>query len=454
MPTPLTYTLSLTDGPTTLDLTPWLLNDGGYQMVDGGDAPTVTESVKLAIQEPIASARHKLQSIRKMLGKAMRFQAMKIGPQVYAQYVDYSGAETWRSEIVGGRAQEDPRTLDLHWKNDLLVFTLAWERLNFWEAPEAEVYKLNGNEAVPGTPATGALNIFNNNDGTGATPNIRRDYVHLAADAIRGDLPAACRIEFINTTAGTPRNRHLYISHSLLPDPANLVHMLEGEAGGASTGEAGNSGAAYSRHALLTSETTAYTWALTTAQLNAFGGNCFAVFARFRALVPSSTKLRLKLNWQATTFWQADSQVTPNTTDYLQQIGTIYLPPAILGNDHADLDLVLTATRASAANLDLDYLLFLPLDGFRKPEAKIAYGLEQNATLVVDGISRPSRIYTLHTAERVPDYSNRTDGTPPILLYPGEVQRLIFAWDAADGTALPARTATVRMYYRPKRATI
>jgi hypothetical protein len=42
----------------------------------------------------------------------------------------------------------------------------------------------------------------------------------------------------------------------------------------------------------------------------------------------------------------------------------------------------------------------------------------------------------------------------PIHLMPGKSQRIIFAWDSYDGLALPARTATVRVWVYPRRRNI
>jgi hypothetical protein len=449
MATPVTYSLEIWDGVNTIDLTapPYhILDPGGYVPQEPAEGrPDVTESVQVLIDEPIASARLKLQAIRRALQQAARFQRLPLGNPVYARYKLHAGDDQYRTEILYGRVELDRRTMDLHWRNDKLVFTLDWRRQPWWEGPEDEIALKNGNG-----DGTGGRTIENHDDGDAGDDA----YLEIDGDEIAGDLPAPVRLEITNSEAGTPRGYTYYVSHALLPDPDNLDFILEAEDGAAGTAEGGNSGGSYARHALLTSETAAYTWALTTAQLNAYGGNWYLALARFRAAVPSSTKLRLQLKYQSTMFWQQDAQVIPNTTDRLQALGSLQLPPAILGANYGDLGLVLTATRASAADLDLDFIALLPLDGLRIYRSKIPYGLAQNEVLVDDSISRPARVYVNVAGEKVPAYALAQHGVPPIMVWPGAEQRLIILHDAADGTAAINLTSSVRAYYRPRRLSL
>ena len=454
------YILDLYDGTTTVTLTTAPYKSLDWPVAGPARSATTTESLRIRAVQAVATTLTDIRVIETMFEQArQRWEGgapRLLIPAVYLRWTETAAGTQYRSEILEGQVDYDPSFFGPMWLRDIEAFTLVYTRLNFFEGPEDEIALENGNEDVAGTQQTGGLEIFNNNEATGAAPNRMVNHVLINAAEVVGDLPSPCRIEIINTVAGTPRSRNHYIGHSVWPTPASLDWYLEAEdgTGGVDTADVTASGDVFVRYALTDTEATAITWAVTEAQLDAFGSNWYVVLMRLNAVAASTTKVRLKLQYQSTTFWQQEKQTTLDVTNFLQEIGIINFDPNGTGADRQPVDLILTATRASAANLDIDYLMFMPLDGYRKLVAKIAYGIEQSATLVDDMITRPSTVYVLRSSKRLGDYYTAQQGAPPIMLYPGRDQLLLFAWDAADGTALPARTATARLYYRPRRRTI
>lgn len=457
--TALTWVLALTDGTTTVTFTTAPKFVLEFPITGPSGQLTTTEQFRYAEQVAAATALANVRVIERLLAQAKRYQEKFLGNPVYLQFTEFSGGDIYRSEILEGMVEWDRETLGGLYAGDAAIVTIVYTRLNFWEAnTEAQLALVNGNEATPGTPTTDALPVFNCGDGLGTTPAENRDWVEIAAAAVGGDLPAPVRIEFENETAGTPRNDNHYIGHALLPDPDSLPHILEAENADGATPvvEAANSEGEYANYTLTSSEATAFTWTLTDAQMDAFGGSRVQPFIRLRVatLFASATKLRLQLIYQSLVIWQQRFQTTMNLTDNLQMVGSpIQIPPDFLGADLQSLGLRLTATRAAGGTLSVDYLKLMPLDSFARLTPKVTYGLAKDETLVIDGISHPPRTYILVGGDKVGQYTPGY-GVAPLHVWPNALQRFYFAWDSTDGTSSIAKTAGVKIFYRPRRRTL
>lgn len=423
------------------------------------NAPVVTSSFRAHLlatgADDIFDLLDTVRTVELMFTQARRYQTIYLGSRVFVQWKESASGDTWRSEILDGRIEYDKDTIGYFWQANELNFTIAITRRNYWEGSETELPLANGNESVGGTPQLNGINVFNCDDASGSAPNKRVNYVEIAAAAVIGDLPAPPRLEFTNTYNNVTGDRNLHVCHSLLPDPANLVHLLEAEAatGGSGSADATCSGGNYQSNTLGgDSEQVLFTWTPNAAAWNAMGGNWFKVFARMRTLPTGTTKVRLQVFAGATMFWQQPTQTTLDTTTYLQELGTVQLPPAYLAGSRYPMSIVLTGQKTGGLTLALDFLMVFPLDAMREFIPKGA-GLEYNARLVDDSILVPPRVYTdsHSSAGMLPDYYPDAYQSELIMLYPGALQRLIFLWDATDKTAAIARTATVRLYYRPRR---
>lgn len=202
-------------------------------------------------------------------------------------------------------------------------------------------------------------------------------------------------------------------------------------------------------------ETTLFTWSLTSAFLNACKGSFYKILARFCTTAPTNVRLRLKLQYNLTTIWQS-GQVAPDPTRSLliRDLFTLRLPPWLPGQtDLNAITMLLTGQQStgSAINVDLDFLQITPLDGWRMLEC-LGYGIVQNNRLVDDGINGSFYIDDGAGANKIGilvGYGN------PIVLYPGKKQRLYFLMHNWLGdSAEIARTASVKLFYRPRRRTL
>lgn len=166
-------------------------------------------------------------------------------------------------------------------------------------------------------------------------------------------------------------------------------------------------------------------------------------------------KYRLKLEFAVTHIWQT-GQITLDTSRAYQtrDMFTLRLPPWLLGQSSlASLDLILTGLQntGSSINLNLDFIQVTPLDGWRMLECS-GYGVLQNSRMVDDGVNDVCYIDTGSGANKagylVPYGS-------PIELYPGKKQKLYFLMHSNIGNVAEIqRTASVKLFYRPRRRTI
>ena len=321
------WTLELSDTVTTIDFTvsPYELTDWTPSAGAVGEA-TVTGQLTVRLLQGVLTALTNVRTIERLLRQARRYQETGLGNAVYLRFKEDTAADQYRSEILAGIVEFDRRVLGTHWRSDVLLLTLLYTRRNYWEGPEAEVPLVNGNGS-----GMGGRKVFNYGDATGVSPNVKHNHVQIAAADVTGDLPANCRIELINNTIA-PRNRHHYVAHAILPDPANLTHILEGEdsTGGTDFVDANASGGDYTRFALGAAETDELTWALSTALLDALGDNWYKILCRFHNLPSSSSEIRLKLMYQSTEFWRQDSMLTLGTSDFLQDLGNLRIEPTFL----------------------------------------------------------------------------------------------------------------------------
>ncbi len=284
-------------------------------------------------------------------------------------------------------------------------------------------------------------------------------HVEIALADVPGSLPAPVRLEFTPADAGAGAlTRDLWVGHSAFSDVASLNTLLEGESApftdGTRTADPACSAAQYMAHSWSgTSETRLSSIPLDTALLNAAGGNPFLALARLQtATAYTDLWIRLKIEATAggTVLW-AGTPVLLSTTCVLQELGTVQLPPYLVGaGDLQPVVLSLYAKRYTAGShtLALDYIQLLPLEGFRRLVA-LGSGLTHAQTLVDDGVE--GHLFVTEAGSKVQSYIGYGD---PILLWPLVNQRLYLAQSNPAGASLLARSLIVRAWYRPRLATM
>lgn len=449
----MTVGLRITDGTTTVTV-----SNGTTGILTGytaGAAPenieTVVDRAKFLALGGLATVRATVRDLNRLFGQARRKKETKMGPQVYVER-DLGDGVWWRAIIEEAVPLPEPEAFDLGAAQGKMELELAYTRENSWEGAEAQVPLTNPN----GTNNTSGLNVFNCNDGAGSSPNIRRNYVEIAAANVDGDLPAPTRLEMLNTFA-TGQLADVWIGQNWTDTTLN--HILEGEAasGGTNVGDGTASGGNHKSYSLPSgTETEMLTWSLGSTLLNAARGNRFKMFCRFAITGPSQyVRYRLRIKWNAVTIWES-GQVQPSTAvaHQIRDLFTLRLPPWLPSLTGLDaVSLILTGQQETGSNINvlIDFLQITALDGFRHLRI-IGYGTPQNSRIIDDGIN--GEVY-------------RDDGAgggkigiyvpygKALMLKPGTLQRLYFLMhNWTSNTAEVGRSISVKLFYRPRRLTL
>lgn len=453
----MTTSLYIQYGSTTLNL-----NSGGYTLLDGffptapDEKKNVVDSFSVFIQgASAADLEAKKQAIQNAFTQAKELEHNPAGDRVYLYYQLDSSAVLWRTQITRGSMTSD-RSMRALWEARQARVKVGIEHLPFWEGPEAAVSISNANGS-----GTGGIPVFNCNDGVGAAPAKRQNWIEIAAGAIDGDLPAACRLEITNIT--NLIMGWIWIGQNWV-DPANLIEVLEVEDGTASaligntpTLDANASGGAYVSKSLVSGfENDLVTWTVSTAMMNAAKGQhlrAMIYFANFPANSPD-IRFRLQIKWNDAVYWEGE-QVQPSDlyATMLRDIGVFRLSPGLDGLTGLDgVKLVLTGYQSTGNTItfDLDCLYLVPVNGWRWMLSK-GYGIPQNSRIVDDGIN---------------EYLYRDDGAGTgkvgivagygrqILLKPAVKQRLYFLYHGVTlYNADINHQISVKLHYRPRQAT-
>jgi hypothetical protein len=107
---------------------------------------------------------------------------------------------------------------------------------------------------------------------------------------------------------------------------------------------------------------------------------------------------------------------------------------------------------AGTHTVNIDHLTFMPMDGgFRKVESSsYQNAMQQNDTLVDDGITGRTYVKT-STPLYVTMFTTQGEYLHALPHKPG---RLTFLWMTSAYLARANMTATVKVFYRPRRATL
>ncbi len=471
-------TLNLVKGATTLQL-----NGNGYglledyqpkspqvdeklldRMMTGAlnwqDMPTVTESIKLRVTAASVTAlKNAINDIERMFLNTFRRKRLGTGERVFLAFTPSSGS-TWRSEVLSGRVELQPKTLAVwQWDAKDIEIVVAWTRRFYWEADSETTLPLtNGN----GSNVTTGLNVYNANDGSGSSPNQKHNYVEIAATDISGVLPAPALIEMTNTFGATARR--VYLGHKAQGDPANWTHMLEAESAtlnGTYAASAADADCSNDNKVTVTnvpvSAATLATWSITNTQAAYILSQWVRFIARFEDKPNDATcQLRLVLQDSTTTavIGQTD-WTTLNTADNLQSLGTLMLSPNLQGQTTLGaLKLVLQGKdSAGTGDFGLDFIGLMPVEGgtgfrYLKPIDETNVSVPASTGVLVDNPIDGAEPFVEGRQDVYAGYGG------PLLLVPGVVNRLYLLHDGGDASAAINRVLSVKVKYRPRVLTV
>ena len=458
----MTIGLQITDGTTTIDL-----NDGSYFEITELDcgygdisALTVGGSVKLFINGTKAQIQAELAALQKILQQAIEYQGTGAGAALYSSldeivYLQYrtDGTETYyRSPIIQASLSFDPDAmLTLNFDCGGIEIIIDFERRNWWEGAEAQV-PLATTAASRTTNAVTLYNPWNVGAGT------YQHYVHIDHADVSGDLPSATRLEITNSYNDVNGLRYIWIGQNFTRAD-DFITILEAESatGTTPTVSATQSNGNYVRCTVPSgTETDLLSWPLTTNDITFAAGRWYKAIVRFTIDANvTSHKFRVQLKYNNVRIWRGPL-VAPSMGGNTHDILTFQIPPSLAGmTSLAALSLVLSGYQTSGVNLtlDIDFLMLLPVDGYRMLDNSGAAGeLEYNRRVVDDGITPALYEDDGSGVGKVPSFVGYS---MPIMLQPERNQRIYFLNQETFGSAAWSRhTLSVKLYYRPRRLTI
>jgi hypothetical protein len=453
-------TFQLKEGATTTDLNDasnTFLSQYTPKVADIGD-DTVTETAVIVIDDASAAELDSIrQGIIRRLYNAHARQTNRERDRTYIHFQPDGAAAEYRSEILDGRIANEKNAHGERWGDSAVEFSIIWTRRNFWEGPETQVPLTNTN----GTDNTAGLNVYNCNDGVGASPNDRVNYIDIDSGDVGGELPAACRIEMVN-----PLNNlaMVWIGHNHTT-PATFVWNYEAEdatSTGTTKADAAASDADYEELDITSgvgSWQDMLTWTITAAALDAAKGQMVKGVIRFLSggtYVGNITSVwfRLRIELDGNPLFYT-GRVKPDVAyaTVIRDLFTFNLPPWLRGETgHIALDLTLEAYQATGATkqIEVDTMYLFPADGWRFINTNNI--VTDTERLVDDGFK--DLVYIDDTAGD-DKHSICVAYGAPIMLEPGKDQRLYFLMHTTTAnTSSILRYLTVKLYYRPRRYTI
>lgn len=425
---------------------------------DGGELTGVTrqnvaEQCRLLILSTTPSAT--VQALERFFRRAEEYQTLRAGAPVYIEAQTAADTETWRSELLTGRVELAPNTLEEGMAAGAVEVAVAWSRRFYWEGYYREASLWNSSVA---SPAQGGLTIWNHDDADAG----HDDWVQIAGSAIPGVLPTPADIILTRTDALSPQMGAVYyIGQGTWGDVANAPHLLEGEVAawpiGGDVADASCSGgkARTTTWGTAPNEARLMSWTLGAGDLAALGGRPYRLLLRVRSDVGYGVRRLRAAVYPPSATWLALSETTPITVPnivggFFCEVGTLRLAPQALTSP-APLTLSLYGSRETAGQLAIDFLALMPADGWRVLASySEGVGLEPGEMLY----DQPSTGHLYAHMPGVGDLGYFTAWGAPIMLWPGRTQRLYFQVEDNLDWHRIAMTHTVRVWFAPRRLTI
>jgi hypothetical protein len=442
----MTQALTIDYGSSNLNL-----NSGNYTLIDGffPEAPDMNDKTTTdifyiyVIGTSSADLNAKITAVKQLFEYARTHQRGSVA--AWLNWAVNGSQSAWRTRIMDGQVMYDER-LAVRWRENKAKIQIVIAHLPWWEGPEVQIPLTNAN----GTDSVNGLTVDNSYNGTTMDNTVLID-----GDNVAGELPAATRLEIINTYASANLLFDLWIGQNFT-DPSNvyLTHWNEAESatGGTEMVSAAASGGYFKRCTLPQNiETELLTFALSGNLMSACHGRDFKFFVNFFLASPTNAQFKLRIKYQNVTIWETGRVWLDSTRATIwRDLFTIQLPPW-LRNQSAlrALDLVLCGYQNiwSTMTVDMDVIQLLPADGWRHIQP-VGYGVAQNERVIDDGINGAIYIDNGAGADKIGILIGHHQ---PIMLEPGKDQKLYFVMHSNQlDTAELDRSISLKLYYRPR----
>jgi hypothetical protein len=437
-----TTTTTLTSGSYTINYSP--SNAGEYN-------DYVTEDIIIGVTAATPELlKDAIGALNKEFRLASDYKVKRIGSPSYLSWHPQGLTNAVRSQLIGGLAALSSGIMDGEWANSSTDVRVSWTRQNFWEdepATRATLWNTSGSWTTTGSASNCA-------DST------RYNWV-CVVDAIGGDLPADVSLTLKNTTSTDSTTAYIEDIYIGIGSTGSSLATYEGEnAINVTTGCAvtGSGLASCSNGSYVDwswSGTTEYNpmyWTISSANATLYGGQYYNLFMRFMEAPSADSDVKFRLSYSVGLATASETAWVPiSSTKHLQYIATMRIPPYLLTDTAAalNLELWLRSSTAGAHTLKLDFVGLLPTEaGFRQLiPINSGYSLVWlNRYLTDDGFTGALTSYNA-AAQSFNTYT----GKGKLTLIPGQANYLYFLSSKSDQTALPSRTLNVVLDYRAKR---
>lgn len=448
-------TFQVTDGTLTVSLSDqsdaslaWIVD----YVPQRGDGEVVSETARIAFKDSsVANVLATIRNLEILLARARAWEENQLGAAVYIK-LQLSASETlMRSPLKTeersdscGVVEYDKQALHIGIIDARFEVTLSFTRADYWEADsETELALLNGSV---GGKATGGITVYNHDDADANHDN----YVEIAGADVGGVADAACRILMTNSYNNAAKDTKIIIGHNAYKGTDWPVPVLEGEdASGTITPTVDAQSSAGSFGAFTTAESTeqaAYGWSLPAATLNKLAGHRYRVFMRGGL---TSIYAHVHVLYGSTVL--AETAEVLGTSDDMNDLGEIELPPYLPGHtDFLALSLTLNLRKSGGFTCLCDALFFVPTTSYRELRA-VGAGLPYQGRVIDDGVLDELYCDSITDTDQIGLFVANGD---PIRLVPGRDQRLVFLFQNDSNDWVIAHTATIQVYYRPRRLTL
>jgi len=443
------HAFSLTDGTTTIALNSgaYLATEWSFGAESGRNNDEVTGTLKLLISgATIAAIATSVRAVETLLDKARRRTLLHVGPRVYFR-VQWDGeAEAWQAEVVDGRL-EDVSIADQLRRGKIEV-DLSITRRYFETVNWTQLTLTNTN----GTNNTSGLAVYVVNDGSGAPPTDRVNYLDIDAAEVTGSLPAPIKLELANATGGTVAWSNWFLSVNALNDPANFAHMIEAEsaaAGGSSVSCASCSGGNARQYTASGTYEIHYT--LSAATVQDCAGSPFRVLIGFASGDDPPTgyvTAQIRTAGGSTTLASGDRvQLAGSATEKPVDCGVLTIPPGDYSITYGELRLVIQFYTATSQTVKLDWISLLPSQSTRFLKS-VVVSLASGEKVVLDESEKRSFV-----TDGTYEYPFMTMQGQPLLLQPGATNRLYILVARATGTTVTDKFLA-RAWVKQRRLTV
>lgn len=473
--------LRITDGTITRDL---FLGDSmkvmQYQSgVSNSLDQSIDDQIQIAMVGSSAVNLANKDTLNLMLARARDYAGARTGPKVYIEGDLLNDGVYWRAQVLDGSiAWSDDMRSGLQTK---FAYGIVYITRKPWDGPRLQlpISNLNAEADLAGLTVVNSsrqiapISLMGWGDGSvigwgdgslmawGVPSSGPENFFDIQGADIQGDLPAPIEIQITNNKSGSAKNKEFYLFHNIYSNPLTFNHMINADAftGGTVT-VADDADCQGGKKATLswtgTDETLIATAPISSVLATNAAGGRFKILARWKGAFPYTDMfLRFRLlTSSGEEIRKSDLTFITSPRELSDLDPTRILPSAHNLSDMEDVKLALYGARnhSGTHTLVLNYLQLSPVSGnggwkyFEATDDGIAY----TETFIHDDIERHN--YRINTAgKRSPNF---TGVGGPILLVPGQDQRIYINQCDKDGAAKINQEWTVKLFYRPRRSSL